>query len=200
MAAKGDPVTGYVRAERHAASKGSLIIAFLWGLAEATIFFIVPDLYLGFVTLFHWRRGLLATFVAVAGAMIGGTVMYALAAANGEAINQFLVQIPLIGPDLVRTVAEQMEQSGLIAMISGPLETIPYKIYAVQAGQQHLPFIPFLLLTIPARLERLLPVALASAVCGTVFKKFVQRHTALVIGAYGLLWVGVYVLYYLRMH
>ena len=199
MVAKQNPVTLYARAERHSASNGSLIVAFLWGLAEATIFFIVPDLYLGFVTLFHWRRGLLATFVAVVGAMAGGMVMYALAAANGAAINELLVRIPLISPDLVRTVAGQMEGSGLLAMVSGPLEAIPYKIYATQAGQQHLPFIPFLFLTILARLERLLPVALASAVCGTVFKRFIQRHTALVVSAYGLLWVGVYVLYYLRM-
>ena len=199
MVAKQNPVALYARAERHSASNGSLIVAFLWGLAEATIFFIVPDLYLGFVTLFHWRRGLLATFVAVVGAMVGGTVMYALAATNGAAINELLVQIPLISPELVRSVAEQMEGSGLLAMVSGPLKTIPYKIYAAQAGQQHLPFIPFLLFTFLARLERLLPIALASAVCGTVFKRFIQHHTALVIGAYGLFWVGVYVLYYLRM-
>lgn len=199
MAAEEIPITLYARAERHSASNGSLITAFLWGLAEATAFFIVPDLYLGFVAAFHWRRGLLATLLAVVGAMIGGTVMYALAAANGAAINEFLVRIPLISPELVQTVAGQIEGSGLLAMVSGPLEGVPYKIYATQAGQQHLPFIPFLFFTILARLERLLPVALASGLVGTVFKRFIQRHTALVIGAYGLLWVGVYVVYYLMM-
>jgi hypothetical protein len=32
-----------------------------------------------------------------------------------------------------------------------------------------------------------------------VLKRFVQRRTALVIGLYALLWIGVYLAYYLRM-
>lgn len=199
MTPEPNPSALYARLECHSASNRSLVIAFLWGLAEATLFFIVPDVYLGFVALLHWRKGLLATLVSVAGAMIGGAIVYTLAAANGAAINQLLVWIPLIGPEMVHTVAEQMQGSGLIAMVSGPLQTIPYKIYAAQAGQQHLPFIPFLLVTIPARLERFLPVALAGAALGRAFKKFIQRHTALVIGAYALMWVAVYVVYYLRL-
>lgn len=189
----------YARFERHSASNGSLVIACLWGLAEATLFFIVPDVYLGFVVLFHWRKGLLATLAAVAGAMIGGAIMYTLAVANGAAINQLLIRIPLISPEMVRTVAEQTQGSGLVAMVSAPLQGIPYKIYAAQAGQQHLPFIPFLLATIPARLGRFLLVALAGTAFGTAFKKFVRRRTALVIGTYALLWVAVYVVYYLQM-
>ena len=199
MAAEQNPVTIYARLERHSSSNGSLMVSFLWGLAEATVFFVVPDLYLGFVALFHWRKALLATLLAVVGAMIGGAVMYALAADNGMAMSELLIRIPLISDELVWTVGEEMQGSGLLAMVSGPLEGVPYKVYAVQAGQQHLPFIPFLLLTIPARLERLLPVALAGGLFGTVFKRFTQRHTPFVIGAYGLLWVGVYVLYYLMM-
>lgn len=199
MTAEPNPSALYARFECHSASNRPLVIAFLWGLAEATLFFIVPDVYLGFVALLHWRKGLLAILAAVAGAMIGGAIMYTLAAANGVAINQLLVRIPLISPEMVHTVAEQMRGSGLVAMVSGPLQTIPYKIYAAQAGQQHLPLIPFLLVTIPARLERFLPVALGSAALGTAFKRFVQRHTPLVIAAYGLMWVAVYVLYYLRL-
>jgi membrane protein YqaA with SNARE-associated domain len=189
----------YARFERHSASNGSLVIACLWGLAEATLFFIVPDVYVAFVALFHWRKGLLATLAAVAGAMIGGATMYTLAVANDAAINSLLVRIPLISPELVRSVAEQTQGSGLVAMISAPLRGIPYKIYAVQAGQQHLPFIPFLLVTIAARLERFLPITLAGIAFGAAFKELVQRRTALVVGAYALLWLAVYVVYYLQM-
>jgi len=198
MSAEAAPSSLYARLERHSGSRGALAIAFVWGLAEATLFFIIPDVYLGFVALFHWRRGLLATLAALAGAMIGGVVLYALAS-NGAAVNELLVRIPLISPEMVGRVAQQMQESGLVAMVNGPLEGVPYKIHAVQAGLQHLPFIPFLLMTIPARLERTLPVALAGAVFGTVLKGFVKRHTVLVVGAYALLWLGVYVMYYLQM-
>ncbi len=188
----------YTRLQQHSASTLSIIIAFLWGLAEATLFFLVPDIYLGLVALFNWRRGLWATAATVAGAIVGGAVMYALAANNSEAMIQLLGRIPLINADMVSGVGEQMRTEGLLAMVSGPLQGIPYKIYAVQAGAGRLPLISFLLLTIPARLERILPVAVAGAVVGLVFKKFIQRRATLVVGAYGLMWLGVYVLYYFR--
>lgn len=189
----------YPRLEHHSSSNISLVVALLWGLAEGTLFFIIPDVYLGLVALLHWRKGLLATLAAVAGAMIGGAIMYALAANNRAAMAQLLVLVPLISPQMVRTVAAQMQAGGLGAMVSGPLQGIPYKIYAVQAGRQQLPFLPFLLITIAARLERFLPVVLVGATLGAGFKKFIQRHTAFVVGAYALMWVGIYVSYYLRV-
>lgn len=188
----------YTRLERHSASTLSILIAFLWGLAEATLFFLVPDIYLGLVALFNWRRGLWGTAATVAGAIVGGAVMYALAAGDGPAMLQLLNRVPLINAGMINSVGEQMQTEGLFAMISGPLQGIPYKVYAVQAGAGRLPLVSFLLLTIPARLERILPVAVAGAVVGLVFKKFVRRYIALVVGAYGLMWLGVYVLYYFR--
>jgi len=189
----------YGRLERHSASSGSLVIAFLWGLAEATLFFVVPDVYVGFVALFHWRKGLLTTVAATAGAMIGGAIMYGLAGANAPAINELLVEVPLISPEMVRTVAGQTQTSGLVAMVTGPLQGIPYKIYAAQAGQQYLPFISFVLVTIVARLPRFFLLALMGAGLGRVFGKSVRRRTALVVGAYVLLWIGVYVWYYFKV-
>jgi membrane protein DedA with SNARE-associated domain len=189
----------YPRLKHHSSSNISLVVALLWGLAEGTLFFIVPDVHLALVALVHWRKGLLATLAAVAGAMIGGAIMYALAANNGAAMTQLLVLVPLISPRIVNSVAAQVQASGLGAMVSFPL-LAPYKVYAVQAGRQHLPFLRFLLITIPSRLGRILPVTLAGAVLGTAFKKFIQRHTALVVGAYALVWVGVYVSYYLHVH
>ena len=92
-------------------------------------------------------------------------------------------------------VSERLHAEGLLALVSGPLLGIPYKIYAVQAGQQQLPLLPFLLVTIPARLERILPAALAGAGAGILFRKFIQQHAGLVAGAYVLLWLGIYGVY-----
>ena len=198
MATSSLPSPLYACLTAHSASRGALVIAFLWGLAEATVFFLVPDIYLGLVALFNWRQGLRATLVTVAGALIGGAIMYALAASNGAVMNQFLSHVPLINADTVNSVAEQMRADGLSALVTGPLQGIPYKVYAAQAGRQGLPLLPFLLITIPARLERILPVALAGAVAGVLFKRFVQKYTRLIVGAYALMWAGIYILYYLR--
>jgi membrane protein YqaA with SNARE-associated domain len=186
----------YERLVQHATSGAALGVAFLWGLAEATFFFIVPDVYLGLVALLHWRRGLWATAAAVAGALAGGALMFSLAAANPGALEQFLLRIPGISAPMVQAVAEQIGASGLWALVSGPLGGVPYKIYAVQAGTQHLSLPLFLLVTIPARLERLLPVSLAAGLAGVWLRPRIERQPVWAVGLYALLWVVIYVLYY----
>jgi len=194
--------SSYARLSDHAKSRWSIIIAFVWGFAEATAFFIVPDVYLGFVALFNWRRGLWAMIAALIGAMLGGSVMYVLAMNNPSGINLFLTRVPLIDATLVNDVANQMHTNGLISLLNGPLRGTPYKIYAAQAGQQSLPFLYFLLLTIPARLERFLPVVLIFGGIGKWFGIFCERHTKFVVGSYALMWGIIYFVFisYFNFH
>ena len=184
--------SSYERFSNHAKSQWSIIIAFVWGFAEATAFFIVPDVYLGFVALFNWRRGLLAMAASLLGAILGGAVMYLLAMNNPSGVTTFLTRVPLIDAALVTDVAQQTQKQGLLAVLTGPLKGTPYKIYAAQAGEQSLPVIYFLLITIIARGERFLPVVLAFGGVGTWFKEFFEKHTKLVVGSYVLLWCIIY--------
>jgi len=192
--------SAYVRFSNHANSKWSAIIGFLWGFAEGTAFFIVPDVYLGLVALFNWKRGLWAMVAAVIGAMVGGSVMYNLAMKDLSALNLFLTRIPLINAEMVADIANKMQADGLITMVNGPLRGVPYKIYAVQAGAQSLPYAFFLFMTILARLERLLPVTFLAGGFGKWFKDFIEKHTTLIVGVYVLIWGIIYFLYYLRFH
>ena len=189
----------YSRLEHHSISNMSLVIAFLWGMAEGTLFFMVPDVYLTLIALIHWRIGLSATFVTVAGAMVGGAIMYTLAVYDGALMAKVLTLIPLVSMEMLHTVATQMQTYGFGAMVRFPLQA-PYKVYAVEAGQQHLPFLTFLLITIPSRLGRILPVTFVGVLLGAVLKKFIQRHTEFVVGVHVLVWVGVHVLAYLWMN
>lgn len=173
-------------------------MAFFWGLAEATFFFIVPDVYLGLIALFNWRRGLWGTAAAVTGALIGGSLMYGLAMRDPAGINLFLTRIPLINASMINSIASEIHSHGLTGMINGPLRGIPYKIYAVQVGGQGLPFGPFLLMTVAARLERILPVTLLAGAVGKLFRTLIERRTGLAVGIYAAVWGVVYFLYYLR--
>lgn len=190
--------SSYPRFFDHARSKSSLIIGFIWGFAEGTVFFIVPDVYLGLVALFHWKRGLWAMLAAIIGAMIGGSVMYTVARIDLPGIDLLLTRIPLINAEMVADIASKMQADGLITMVNGPLRGVPYKIYAAQAGGQSLPYRSFLFMTILARLERLLPVTLLAGGFGEGFKGFIKRHTTLVVGIYVFIWGIIYFLYYLR--
>jgi membrane protein YqaA with SNARE-associated domain len=188
----------YVRIIRHTASAASPIIAFAWGLAEATLFFVIPDVYLCFVALFDWRRSILATAATVAGALLGGTIMFTLAMSHGPDMDQLIDRVPLISPKLIQTVSEEMHDKGLSAMVNGPKQGIPYKVYAVQAGQRMYPIVSFLFYTVLARLTRILPLTLFYAAIGIVLKRVIQRRTRLAIGAYALVWISIYISYYLR--
>jgi membrane protein YqaA with SNARE-associated domain len=188
----------YLRLAAYADSRWALIIAFCWGIAEATFFFIIPDVWLGFIALFHWQRGIRSTAAAVMGALLGGGIMYALALGNPADMNLFLTRIPLIHPGMLESISTELRIHGLIAMINGPLRGIPYKVYAVQVGEQSFPIIPFLLMTLVARLERFLPAVLAASFIGGWCKDVIRRRTIFVVVLYILLWMGIYFLYYLR--
>jgi membrane protein YqaA with SNARE-associated domain len=131
--------------------------------------------------------------------MLGGAIMYGLAANNPQPMLQLLTYVPLVNADMVSRVGEQLRVEGLAALVTGPFQGIPYKVYAVQAGAQRLPFAAFSLLTIPARLERILPVALVGAAAGKLFRPFIQRQTKWVVGAYALFWLAVYAAYAWRL-
>jgi membrane protein YqaA with SNARE-associated domain len=187
------------RLTAHSTSRTALVIAFVWGMAEATLFFFIPDIYLGLVSIFGWRGGLWATAFTVMGALVGGTIMYGLAASNPHSMLQLLTYVPLVNGEMVSRVGEQLRVEGLAALVTGPFQGIPYKVYAVQAGVQRLPLFAFLVLTIPARLERILPVALVGAAAGQLFRSFIQRHTKWVVTAYTLFWLAVYAAYAWRL-
>lgn len=188
----------YTKLEKHVLSPAAYTISFIWGFAEATLFFIIPDVYIGFAALMNWKRGLQSVFVTVLGAITGGTVMYLIAINNGPALERTLDMVPLISAEMIQGVYDQVANERFIAFLKGPLAGIPYKIYATQAGQQGLPYLGVVFYTIFARLERFLPMAIGAGVFGHFLKGWVQSKTKWVMTIYILMWVGIYTAYYMQ--
>src|SRR5262245_21751474 len=111
--------------------------AFLWGLAEATFFFIVPDVLLTAIGCRSIRAGFHATGFAILGALLGGLIMYAAGNAAPERSRSFLTRVPAIHSQLVERVQLQLSEHGLGAVLLGPAAGIPFKIYAVEWGARH---------------------------------------------------------------
>jgi hypothetical protein len=124
------------------------IAALLWGFAEATIFFLVPDVLMTFAGSYQ------ASVAALAGALIGGIVMHRWGSKRPQAARHFLLRIPAIHERLIMDVQSQLAQRGLAAVFIGPLRGIPYKIYAVEWAARGGALGPFLLISIPARYLR----------------------------------------------
>jgi membrane protein YqaA with SNARE-associated domain len=134
--------------------------AFVWGLAEATLFFIVPDVPLSAAALTRLRAALAACVWATAGALVGGLLMYAWGSTSPMDAWGALDRIPGIAPSMAAGVREAMAEHGLGALFLGPLTGKPYKLYAVAAGQRGSGLGAFLLASVPARAIRFVLVSL----------------------------------------
>jgi len=172
-----------------------VLIAGLWGFAEATLFFLVPDIWL---TALAVRRGLKAALLgclaALAGALLGGLAMYGWAAANPEAAREMLDWVPAIDTPTIGQVRTALYEDGAVAVFLGPLLGVPYKIYAVEAAGAGIGLAVFLIVSIPARLIRFLVVtmvawAISAALAGHTTVRF---RTGLLAGV----WAAFYIAYF----
>ena len=83
-------------------------LAVVWGFAEATLFFIVPDVLLSWVALRRLRAALLACVFALLGALVGGTAIWIIAQQDPEAIRRLFVLIPAIDSAMLSDVRSQL--------------------------------------------------------------------------------------------
>lgn len=125
------------------------------------MFFIIPDVAISVIALGGYNAGLKASFYALAGALLGGGLMYYWGRSHLENVLNIFLKIPAIRPVDLERVREDLERSGPIAMVWGPIWGIPYKIYAAYAHLFTSPFV-FVLISIPARMVRFVLVALAT--------------------------------------
>ena len=169
------------------------LVAFLWGFAEATLFFIVPDVALSVIALKGSETGLTAAGYALAGAMTGGAVMYYWGQADLEKVARILHRVPLIPAKDIAKVQADLQKSGPAAMLFGPLFGIPYKIYASYA-HRFTSIAVFLLISIPARGVRFFVIALVTPY---IFERFFPGVTyALQVQLVLALWFVLYVFYF----
>lgn len=134
-------------------------VAFTWGFAEATVFFVVPDAWTSAVGLHRPARAQALTLTATMGAALGGAVVHRWAAGTDPGRSAALAaRIPAISPAMVAKVDAQMRDRGFRAMMIGPFTGTPYKLYARSAGAQTMPLSGLAAWTAPARLARFMPV------------------------------------------
>lgn len=142
-------------------------VAAAWGGAEATVFFIVPDLWTSWLALHNPRRGIATTVSALAGALAGGALNYTVAQRmQPDDTEKILTSIPGISTQMVADVERQLDEQGWSALVLGPTRGMPYKIYARTLAHGHESFREFMLLSVPARMMRFLAVTAGVAGLG----------------------------------
>ncbi len=172
-----------------------LWLGFCWGAAEATFFFVVPDLVITLAALFSLRRAAGQLAVVVAGSIVGGLLLYSLAGAHHGITRAVVEDVPFVRPAMFERVSRDLDTHGVWGLCEGPLSGIPYKVYAVQAAGR-IPPVTFALVSIPARLERLLVSLALFAAVGWICRRYWPGMPALPLTFYTLYWLGVYGYYW----
>lgn len=153
-------------------------IAFAWGWAEATCFFIVPDVFTTRVALRSLRSGLTACLSALAGALLGGWMIYAAARFGGlgDMLARGFAVLPGISPHLVEAAGQSLAREGWTALFVGAGTGVPYKLFALHAGLQGTGLGTFLLVSAAARLVRFAIVTgLAHLIARPLRRRWPQR-------------------------
>jgi hypothetical protein len=147
------------------------------------------------VALFSLRESLRQTGAVVAGSLLAGAILYQVSSYDHAAAKAAIQRVPFVREWMFTSTQHDLEALGIWAMCKGPVSGIPYKVYAVQAPNIS-PLNRFLLVSIPARLERLLLSWALFATIGVLFRKKLQNHTLAAAAGHALYWVAVYVYYW----
>ena len=170
--------------------------AFFWGVAEGSVFFLLPDTLLTATALGSFRKALRQCLWALVGALVAGFFLHAHARRDPTAARNLVLKVPFVRPTMIDAVDAVYARRGAAAVLMGPLRGIPYKIYAVRAPVQGIGLGAFLLVSVPARLARFVAMAaLAAGVSRLLGSSRRRAAWALWAGlwavGYGLYWAGV---------
>jgi len=172
------------------------LAAFLWGAAEAFLFFIVPDVLIGYAALRRGvRAGLIAAVLAALGASLGGTAMYLWSAEAPDQALAVVERVPAISPAMIRDAdADMTEEGWFVAALKGPLTSTPYKVYAALAPAHGANLPAFAAAALPVRLPRFLGMAVLMAMIAAALRGRVPERaltaafTAGCVLFYGWFW------------
>ena len=161
----------------------------IWALAEATLFFIVADvpiMALGIKA--GLRKALIGAGIAAVFSAIGGSAIWIWASTNSKDVIEAMLTVPAIDLAMIGDVCADWEVRGPLGMMIGSFSGVPYKLYALAAGDvagKSLPGLAvFFLASIAARLPRFLLVA---AIAGWIGPKLRLRFGA------GAVWIAFFV-------
>lgn len=177
-----------------------LIAPFVWGLLEATLLFMVPDVAISAVTLkYGLKKGVMAAFSAAIGAAIGGLIMFYWGINNLPFILSLIEKLPAISTQMIDKVAVQMSgDSPFRDMLLGSVSGVPYKIYASFGASAHINPLLLFLITPFVRLPRFLLVATGWAFFGQICDKYLKQANIKFMVLIGF-WVISYALYWTFM-
>jgi hypothetical protein len=177
-------------------SRAALWIGAAWGFAEASVFFIVPDVWLGFVALFAPRRMPATLAATLAGAAAGVAFLYLATLVRPDELTSLILALPAIAPADLEQARAQLEDDGAGAILPGVVEGRAIKLYVHGAALDGIGLVEVVAFTVLNRLARLLIVGSVMAALGWAGRAIVARRPRAVVALYVAAWVVFYAAYF----
>ncbi len=176
-----------------------IIAAAFWGVAEASFFFIVPDVLLtAAVIRFGFRRALPLAFVAAGAATLAGLAMWTWGHGDAEAARHAMLMVPAIGPDLLARAHDEMASDWVLHLFTGAVTGLAYKLYAVEAGARGINPLLFVLVSFVARLPRFLLTMALAALGYEAFSRLEKPNWTYIAWVVG--WIALYAVYFTQRY
>lgn len=171
-----------------------LSLAFLWGLAEASVFFIVPDVIISVIAIqYGFKQGLFAVYAAVIGAMLGGALLYVWGRSDVASARAFFDLLPAIAPSTMARANVEMAQPMFgYSMLKGSMTGVPFKLYASEAGAAGVPVWMFLASIPLVRLPRFLIAATGAALAQRLAPSLWKAHKLKLLGLFWTIFYAIY--------
>ena len=166
--------------------RGAGIAGLVWGMAEASFFFIVPDVLISAVALRSGRSAFAAVLGSLVGACIAGAAMFHWSQADPASARAAVDTVPFIPARLFEIAQTLSADRRGLANQFGSIIGVPYKLFAVFLGW-----------TLPGRAARfVLTAVVASMLARTLGSRWQPRA---IMGAWAVLWIAIYAGYWTQM-
>ncbi len=165
-------------------SRAGSIAMFLWAVAEATFWPIVPDaLLIPLAAGAHRRYGRVLA-ATVLGMALGGIGIYLFAFYAPQTAEGLLPRLPVIQPFMLTAANLALDQQGAFAFVTQPWSGVSFKVYAILGGARGLNPLLVIPLFIAGRALRMLVDSALTA--------WLVSHFPQVFRDYWLAWVLIY--------
>jgi hypothetical protein len=171
-------------------------VGFWWGLAEGLFFFIVPDVYISFATLFALRAGAIAWLWSIAGSVVAIPIIYLLVAVFRLDYMGFLQKLPAISASMIRETGDRLALEGLPYTPFLVFGGVPLKLYAASAFSLGLSLGAVLVWTVFARIVRIAPTYAVAAGLRLLFSHRIDHRPYAWLAVLGLFWIVFYAFYF----
>lgn len=172
-----------------------IALAAAWGFAEATLFFVVPDVLLTWLAGFRPQVAWRALMFCLAGALAGGTLMFVLAHGEAATVRAWVTAVPAISEGFMAATGAALREDFGPAMLRAGFTGVPYKVLAVEAGAQGQSLAAFVAFSVPARLSRWVLLMLLARGVATVVRARVRQADRMLWSLWAIGWGLVYAVY-----